>query len=103
CLKPISVPNDDFVVIDVHGIHRVGIDFFDCHHVLPHSTQLLRAGLYPATTKNPRTAATFQVLKEFHMLSFMSKISGFEFYASLSCLVDNTGTSPPPVHLISGS
>lgn len=31
------------------------------------------------------------------MLSFMSKISGFEFYAALSRLVDNTGTSPPPV------
>lgn len=97
CLNPVKATNDDFVIIDVGGIHRVGVDFCNCHRVRPRTVQLLRAGLYPATTKNPKTAATFQVLDEFHMLSFMSKISGFEFYATLSRLVDNTGTSPPPV------
>ncbi|KAF9455819.1 hypothetical protein BDZ94DRAFT_1315796 [Collybia nuda] len=87
---------DDFVVIDIGGIHSIAVDFCNCHHVRPHTSQLLRAGLYPATTKNPRTAATFRVLDHFHMLSFMSKISRFEFYGALSRLIDNTGTSPPP-------
>lgn len=36
------------------------------------------------------------------MLSFMSKIFGFEFYAALSRRTDNTGTSPPPVRATFG-
>ncbi|KAF9463104.1 hypothetical protein BDZ94DRAFT_1193298 [Collybia nuda] len=100
CLKPVKANDDSFIIIDTSGIHHVGVNFCDCHRVIPHSIQLLRAGFYPATTKNPRTAATFRVLNHFHILSFMSKISGFEFYAALSRLIDNTGTSPPPYRYV---
>lgn len=61
-------------------------------------TQLLRARLYPATISQPKTAATFDVLKTFQLLSFMSKVSAYEFYHSLARLTDNTGTISPPVN-----
>ncbi|KAG6828877.1 hypothetical protein H0H93_014690, partial [Arthromyces matolae] len=42
------------------------------------------------------TAATFELLKSFHLLSFMSKISAFEFYQTLVRLTDNTGVMEIP-------
>lgn len=102
CLNPAHMFNNDFVVIDVDGIHHVSLDFCGCHTAVRRDIQLLRARLYPATGKYPKTAATFRVLEEFHMLSFMSKISGFEFIQALTRRSDNTGVSPPPVsHLLS--
>lgn len=53
--------------------------------------QLLRTRLYPATVQNPATASTFRTLERFHLLSFESKCSAYEFYHSLSRETDNTG------------
>lgn len=88
---------DDFVIINVNGIHEVGLDFCDCEMSKPHFIQILRYGLYPATVDRPKTAATFAVLKHFQMLNFESKASVFEFYNTLSCLTDNTGLFKPKV------
>ncbi|KAJ7584477.1 hypothetical protein C8J56DRAFT_1005073 [Mycena floridula] len=87
---------DEFIIIDIDGIHTVAVDFCRCAGRQDHVTQLLRARLFPATTSSPKTAATFRVLKTFQLLSFMSKVSAFEFYHSLARLTDNTGTIDPP-------
>jgi hypothetical protein len=42
-------------------------------------------------TTDPRTAATFCILRQFHILSFKSKVSAYEFYHSLVHLTNNTG------------
>ncbi|KAJ7269976.1 hypothetical protein B0H12DRAFT_999151, partial [Mycena haematopus] len=55
--------------------------------------QLLRARWYPATGKSPRTAATFSVLRRYHLTTLESKCSVSEFYNSLSRGTDNTGTA----------
>lgn len=62
-----------------------------------HVKQLLRARLFPATVTDPKTAATFNVLEQYHKLSFESKASAFEFYHSLARLSDNIGIDPPKV------
>ncbi|KAG6825488.1 hypothetical protein H0H92_003581, partial [Tricholoma furcatifolium] len=72
CSNPQVSPGDDFVVIDIRGIHEVGLDF--------------------STTTNPKSAVTFRALETYEMLSYSSKISCFEFYQSLLWLSDNTGT-----------
>lgn len=46
---------------------------------------------FPVTSSRPRTAATFCVLEHFQLLSLESKISVYEYYSSISKLVDNTG------------
>ncbi|KAK0430925.1 hypothetical protein EV421DRAFT_1721040, partial [Armillaria borealis] len=46
---------------------------------------------FPATVEIPRTAVTFAALQQFQMLSFMSKISAYEYYHTLARLSDNTG------------
>ncbi|KAF9048911.1 hypothetical protein BJ165DRAFT_1402762 [Panaeolus papilionaceus] len=75
---------------------RVCIDFCGCgDDEERHIVQLLRAGLYPATIQNPQTVATFDVLDQFKLLTFVSQISGFEFYQALVRKTCNTGLNPP--------
>ncbi|KAF9048976.1 hypothetical protein BJ165DRAFT_1464001 [Panaeolus papilionaceus] len=97
CIGRKKAKNDEFCIIDITGIHLVSVDFCQCG-VGDQSpvTQLLRAGLFPATVTQPQTAATFDALNMFEMLSYESKISGFEFYQTLSRLTCNTGLSVPP-------
>ncbi|KAG1868604.1 hypothetical protein F4604DRAFT_1881517 [Suillus subluteus] len=86
--------DDDFVVINVHGIHEIKLNYCGCGHAPSHYKQLLRLRWFPATTIDPRTAATFAVIEFFHLLSFKSKVSAYEFYHSLTWRTDNVGTEP---------
>lgn len=97
CILPRPAFNDEFVLIDINGIHDVGLDFCGCETSDTHVRQLLRHGWYPSTSINPRTAATFRLLRHFQILSFESKASAYEYYHSLVRLTDNTGLSKPKV------
>ncbi|KAJ7699783.1 hypothetical protein B0H14DRAFT_3100193 [Mycena olivaceomarginata] len=77
-------PRDDFCIVDSNGIHEVD-----------HDVQLLRARLYPATTTNPVTAATFRVLRDFHLLSLEAKCSAHHFYNKLTRQTNNNGVFQP--------
>ncbi|KAF8066722.1 hypothetical protein FPV67DRAFT_1768075 [Lyophyllum atratum] len=96
CINPVAAADDGFVVIHSTGIHTIALDFCDCLNRPPRNFQLLRARFYPATTIFPKTAATFDVLETFQLLSFMSKASAFEFYQTLVRRTDNTGTTKAP-------
>ncbi|KAG1732347.1 hypothetical protein EDB19DRAFT_1831363 [Suillus lakei] len=95
CCNPHHAFNDDFVIIDTTGIHEVVLDFCACGTMQTHVKQLLQARLFPATVTGPKTAATFGVLEQYHLLSYESKASVYEFYQGLARLSDNTGINPP--------
>lgn len=99
CPLPRPAKGDAFLIIDTHGIHEVGLDFCGCEISKSIVRQLLRMRLYPATVQNPATAATFRTLERFHLLSFESKCSAYEFYHSISRETDNTGLLPTRVSL----
>ncbi|KAJ7854749.1 hypothetical protein B0H14DRAFT_3085502 [Mycena olivaceomarginata] len=88
-------PRDDFCIVDSNGIHEVGLDFCCCGLAEDHDVQLLRARLYPATTTNPVTAATFRVLRDFHLLSLEAKCSAHHFYNKLARQTNNNGVFQP--------
>ncbi|KAK0493265.1 hypothetical protein EDD18DRAFT_1310625 [Armillaria luteobubalina] len=94
CSLPTVVKS--FVIIDVDGIFMVQMGFCDCMQATERHRQLLQSCLWPATTIYPQTAATFRILHLFQVLSFMSKISIYEFYHTLARLADNMGMHPPP-------
>ncbi|KAG1733204.1 uncharacterized protein EDB91DRAFT_1251446 [Suillus paluster] len=98
CCNPASAFDDDFTILEINGIHSVTLNFCNCTTAQTHDIQLLHARLYPATTTNPRTTATFHLLDHFQMYTFESKGSAFEYYQSLSRLTDNTGTRQPKDH-----
>ncbi|KAG2340636.1 hypothetical protein BDR05DRAFT_1032843 [Suillus weaverae] len=91
CANPRHAFNDDFIIIDTFGIHEVSLDFCSCAIAESHMQQLLRMSLFPSTTSDPKTAATFRILEQYHLLSFESKVSVYEFYHALNQMSDNTG------------
>ncbi|KAF8867794.1 hypothetical protein BD779DRAFT_1685311 [Infundibulicybe gibba] len=97
CINPVALFNDDFTILDNKGIFSVALDFCACGEgTQSRPLQLLRARLFPATTSNPQSAATFRVLETLEMLSYTSKVSVFEFYQALSRSTDNTKMKQPP-------
>ena len=80
CPLPTPAFGDSFTVIDINGIHDIGLDFCGCgrHGIM--AQQLLRFRLYPATAQNPNTATTFRALHHFQLLNFESKCSVYEFH-----------------------
>ncbi|GBE83267.1 hypothetical protein SCP_0503150 [Sparassis crispa] len=95
CRLPVQATGDDFLILDVTGIHAVGLDFCGCETAEVHTVQLLRTRLFPATSTNPKTAATFGLCRYAHLLTTQSKTSGYEFYQSLAQLTDNTSVQTP--------
>ncbi|KAJ2929114.1 hypothetical protein H1R20_g7980, partial [Candolleomyces eurysporus] len=89
CSNPRPAINNDFVVIDSDGIHRVALDFCSCERTKPAAIQLLQSRLFPATLTDPRTAASFRVLETFQMLSFTARMSTYEFLAAIRRCTDN--------------
>ncbi|KAG1841766.1 hypothetical protein F4604DRAFT_1597959 [Suillus subluteus] len=66
CWLPNQAFNDDFILIDTLGIHPMAMDFCGCNRAQTHTKQLLHVGWFPATISEPRTAATFCMLRQFH-------------------------------------
>ncbi|KAI6168037.1 hypothetical protein EDD17DRAFT_1773109 [Pisolithus thermaeus] len=95
CYRPCPTARDDFMIIHGNGVHSVKLDFCGCESAEAPFQQLLRIHWFLASSKKPHTAAMFNVLEQFHLLSFESKVSAFEFYQSLSHISDNTGLNPP--------
>lgn len=97
CEVPITTFNNDFVIIAKNGIHEVALSYCGCTKAVSKISQLLRHRLFPSTVGDPKTAATFDVLEYFQLLSFGSKVSGFEFYRTLARTMNNTGIDQLPV------
>ncbi|KAG2355521.1 hypothetical protein BDR07DRAFT_1453748 [Suillus spraguei] len=94
CFNQSKAFDDDFVILDINHVHEVALDFCKCSCAQSHTTQIFQARLYPATSSNPKSAATFRVLQHFQMLTFESKASTFEYWQTLARLTDNTGIKP---------
>ncbi|KAG2113416.1 uncharacterized protein F5147DRAFT_744141 [Suillus discolor] len=91
CILPHKSFNNNFLLIDTNGIHEMVVDFCACETSQTHTKQLLHMRWFPSTTVDPRTAATFQLLHHYHILSFESKASAYEFYHLLVRISDNVG------------
>ncbi|KAG1833671.1 hypothetical protein DFJ58DRAFT_869463 [Suillus subalutaceus] len=94
CFNHSCAYDDDFIILDINGIHKLALDFCACESALSHINQILQARWYPATSIDPKSAATFHLLEHFHMLTFESKASAFEYWQTLARLTDNTGIKP---------
>ena len=92
CSYPQRAFADDFVIIDVHGVHDVALDYCGCERAESKHIQLLRARLFPATSVDPKTACTLRLMEFYHVLHNQTKASGFEFYTTLARRSNNTGT-----------
>ncbi|KAL0563357.1 hypothetical protein V5O48_018711, partial [Marasmius crinis-equi] len=81
---------DEFVVLHWNGIHIINLDFCGCSEIV-HHIQILEAGWWPASFKDPRTAASLELLQNFHITNLQSQIPPTDFYRSLVQMTDGTG------------
>ncbi|KAF8209732.1 hypothetical protein K438DRAFT_1571533 [Mycena galopus ATCC 62051] len=81
----------DFVIIDILGIRIVKLSFCGCNTSVTHRQQLMRACLWPATSIDPQTCATFNVIRLFEVQNCLGKISAYDFVRSLELLSNNDG------------
>ncbi|KAG1902462.1 uncharacterized protein F5891DRAFT_1186576 [Suillus fuscotomentosus] len=91
CYNSSTAFYDDFVVLNINGVHEIALDFCACEIAQSPIVQLLHTWWYPSTTVDPRSATTFRLLHHFHILSFESKASTFEYWQTLARLTDNAG------------
>jgi hypothetical protein len=85
--KPLTL-----TIVDYNGIHSSRVRFCCCSEPGDHATQLLEAGLFPATTSQCETAFTFSLLKHFQMHNIQTKANAFDWILSLRRLTDNIST-----------
>ncbi|KAK0478031.1 hypothetical protein EDD18DRAFT_1322729 [Armillaria luteobubalina] len=95
CPHPQPAFGNHFTIIDTNGIHDVALDFCSCMRKHPFAMQLQGSWLFPATDIELCTTVTTVALEQFQMLTFMGKISAYEYYHSLVRLTDNTGIKSP--------
>ncbi|KAJ7637786.1 hypothetical protein B0H17DRAFT_1164057 [Mycena rosella] len=82
---PQSIGGHTFTVVDA---------FRGCKELPPNKIkQPMRAGLFPATTKDPHTAFTISMLKEFQLHNLESKKAVYDYLGAIRRLTDNSFTS----------
>lgn len=93
-----------FTVVAPNGIHGTILETCKCDVESPtpsRSTQLLRAKLFPATTKFPITAFAFPFLRAYRAISFRTKCSAHDYLRAFQRLSDNLRPSSVSVRYIS--
>jgi hypothetical protein len=94
---PCACATVPFIIVDTNGIHATCLAFCGCLSPDTKVEQLMRAQLFPATMRDPRTAFTFKLLKEFHIHSLESKKAAYGYMGAIQRLTDNAFTAGTPV------
>lgn len=94
-----SLPQDTTPVTVVHssGVFTHNMSWCCCQGSNPQHLQLLRAGLFPASSTRPRTAFTFEVLDHFLIDALECKTSARSFFEKLTRLTNNAFPDSVPV------
>jgi len=92
-------PRDQSFLTLVHtnGVHFCDIRYCSCDGSEDSHLQLMMAGLFPATTKSPRTAFTFQVLDDFIRDNVECGTTAMNYYSKLQRLTSNAFPHAVPV------
>jgi hypothetical protein len=84
-------------IIDRSGVHEIGVRWCCCATAPERDMQLMAAGLFPATFRNPKTAFTFRVLEEFHLDNRECKTTPSQFFSRLRRLTSDEFPNTVPV------
>jgi hypothetical protein len=86
-------------VVDLSGYHTVCVRFCRCskNGLLDPFRQLMRFHWYPASTRRPKTAFTYDLLDTYHKISLQGKLNLYDFYNAIMQKTDNHGRSKPKV------
>ncbi|KAF8157650.1 hypothetical protein K438DRAFT_2073948 [Mycena galopus ATCC 62051] len=87
-----------FTIVHGNGVHATKLAFCGCQELpINKPRQLMRSRLFPATAKDPKTAFTFSMLKEFSLHNLESKKAAYDYLGAILRLTDNGFTADVPV------
>jgi hypothetical protein len=89
--------NTIITVVDRSGIHEIGASWCSCPDAPKRDMQLMMAGLFPATFRNPKTAFTFRVLEDFQLDNLECKTTPSQFFSRLRRLTNDEFPNTVPV------
>lgn len=93
-----------FKITHTNGVHVTRVNFCGCPNVKEGKLeQLISSDLFPATTKDPQSAFTISLLKQFRMHNLQSKCGAFDYITAIRRLTNNTSTNTVPVSQYSAS
>ena len=95
--------NPVITIIDRSSIHGIGVRWCCCPNAPERDMQLMEAGLFPATFRNPKMAFTFWLLEEFHLDNLECKTTPSQFISHLRRLTSNKFPNTVPVGQASAS
>lgn len=84
-------------VINVNGIQDCNILYCKCPDSDDEVFQLIQNGLFPASTRRPRTACTLHVLQDFHVDTTCSHVTAYDYVRKLEHLTNRIAPKDVPV------
>ncbi|KAK7026078.1 hypothetical protein VNI00_015724 [Paramarasmius palmivorus] len=84
-----------FVITCSNGVHATLVSFCRCFQSAgkSHVQQLMESGLFPGSIKEPKSAFSFALLKQYDLHSLQAKSSDYDYYMALRRLTDDVFTS----------
>ncbi|KIJ32932.1 hypothetical protein M422DRAFT_265273 [Sphaerobolus stellatus SS14] len=76
------------LIADVNGLHEVVVGWCRCASSQTFAKQLFERRLFPASMDRPRTAFTFRLMKQFHMLTNVARTTPWDFVGTLHRLTE---------------
>lgn len=94
-----DMPKGDrtMTVVDRSGVHQHSVRWCRCPGADEDDIQLLRARLYPASFKRPRTVFTFDVLDDFAIDTVECKTAALNYFNKLCRITNNASPKSVPV------
>ncbi|KAJ3546784.1 hypothetical protein NM688_g5476 [Phlebia brevispora] len=89
----------ELVILHSNGIHKVYVHFCRCRGAVEFRQQLMRYAWWPATSTDPHTCATFNMLRSFHHLNLRGNVSAYDYYNALENMTDGWRLEPIPNRL----
>lgn len=87
--EDLHAPTAAILFVGVQGVVMRTVRWCCCEGAKPHDLQLLGVRLMPATSKQIRTAFTFEVLQDFHMSRLECNTSAMTYFQKIRRMTDN--------------
>jgi CxC2 like cysteine cluster associated with KDZ transposases len=97
---PMVTQTYTLTILHIDGFHNISVGYCGCASALPPHLQLFDGRLFPASIDNPKTAFSFELLRQYQIHHLEGKGSAYSYIQSLYRLTNDEGLVEIPVRLI---
>jgi len=97
---PVATRTQELTVLHIDGFHTFVVAYCGCDPLLPHHLQLFDSKLFSASIDQPRSAFTFELLRQYQIHHLEGKGSAYTYIQSLYRLTNDKGFGELMVRLV---